>query len=52
MKVPEWYKISHGQSLLMDSYVAKIFLVSDLNVGELGTQITPLGVDFLDDDFL
>ena len=34
MKIPEGYKISHGQSLLLDGYVVKKFLRSDQHGGQ------------------
>ena len=53
MKIPEGYKISHGQSLLLDGYVVKKFLRCDLHGGgrTWDPNYTP-GVDFLDHDFL
>ena len=44
MKIPEGYKISHGQSLLLDRYVVKKFLRSDQHEGRTWDP----GVDFLD----
>ena len=45
MKIPEGYKISHGQSLLLDGYVVKKFLRSDLHGGgeNLGPKLHPRG---------
>ena len=44
MKISEGYKISYGQSLLLGSYVAKKFLVSDLHgVENLGPKLHPRG---------
>ena len=45
MKISEGYKISHGQSLLLDSYVATCM------GGSTWHQNYTLGMDFLDHDF-
>ena len=43
----------HGQALLLDSDLAPLFQFKWTSWGLLlGTQITPLGVDFLDHNFL
>ena len=45
--------LRHGQALLLDSDLVPLFQFKWTSWGLLlGTQVTPLGVDFLDHNFL